>query len=117
MSTRKSVAIEFGDKTYEVVADFRFIDRVEDRFTLIEFADSLDRSNPKVRNIAWFLWCAIRDQDPDVRVEDIGNRIIDSYNELAKASNACRLILGSIFTAGPEKGVKVKEGEEDDKKK
>lgn len=112
---RQSVTITYKGREYEVIPDFKFIDYVEDRVPLIEFADSLDWNKPKVRNIAWFLYCALRPKDSSLTVDDIGNWILESLENLAQATLGCRNILSAIFSAGPEKKQKVPE--DTDKKK
>jgi len=101
---KRVVQFTYDGEEYEVTPDFSFIERIESRFTLLEFLKGAG-SNPKVSYIAWVIYCALTGSGQKVKYNDIGDWCAEN---LVDANLAATEIASAAFSGGPEKPSKKK---------
>ena len=110
---RRKMEIVLGGKTYEVSADFATIERIEQRFDIMSFLRSVQLYKPKIRDIAWVLYSAVKEAGHELSYNEIGDMVLD---DMEGASYYAAQIVSDALGAKPEKvsKKKVDKGEQTD---
>ena len=99
------VIVKLNGKEYECKPNFAFIERVEERFTLLEFLHATTKANIKISQVAWVIYSALRANDYEVEYSKVGEEVV---KELAEANiSAIELVSGSL-QGGPKQEIKKK---------
>lgn len=99
----RTVNIDYNGTETEVKTDFSVIERVEQRFTFIDFLREVSSGNPKITSIAWVLYCALLSTGEQVQYSEIGQYAVDNF---AEASMGATKIADACLTGAPEKSTK-----------
>ena len=98
----RSVNINFDGETHNITPDFSFVEKLETRFTPIDFLKQVETYNPKLSDVAWVLYCAL---PVKMSYKEVGEKVLEDRSEaIASATD----IVISVLNTGPEKPIKKK---------
>lgn len=99
------VLFTLNDQEFECKPNFDFIERVEQRFTLLEFLHDTTNANIKISRVAWVIYCALKANEYDATYNDVGE---DVRQDLAEANLAAIDLVSSSLQGNPKKEIKKK---------
>lgn len=85
--------------------NFSVLERIEQRFTVLDFLDEVRKSNTKLSNVAWVLFCAISESGEKLVYSDFGEVVMEHRTDAILAATDIAI---AMMTAGPEKESKKK---------
>jgi hypothetical protein len=101
----RTVVIEFDGAEYTVPATFGTIERIEERINLFSFMRDASTNKPRIRDIAWVIFCALSQAGEKVSYADIGDKVLADF---PTSYAAATLIAAEAVNGGPEKPSKKK---------
>lgn len=102
---KRKIQIEFKGEIHEVIPSFAVMERIEQRFTLLDFARGVSVMNPKFSDVAWVLYSCLVENGIKVTHDDVGEYVMD---ERSKATESATEIIATMLDSGPEKVSKKK---------
>ena len=81
---RKRIEIKVDQETHSVLADFDFIDRVEQRVSLMAFLQDLESGRMKISDTAWVLFCALNGTESKLQYREIGEWCLANFEKSAR---------------------------------
>ena len=105
---RRRIGVTFNGREYQVSPSFAVIERIEQRFDLYSFMQSVAARSGRTRDIAWVLYCSLAEAGEDIAYADVGEIVLD---DIGAAMAAAVDIVSAAISGGPEKPAA------DDKKK
>jgi hypothetical protein len=97
---KRTCLIDFDGKSVEVRVNFDFIDRVEERFDLMSFVNSVRANKPRIKDIAWVIYSALRASGINKEYSEVGQIVMDDFTNAAAAAG--EIVLAAL-ASGPEK--------------
>jgi hypothetical protein len=97
------LTVKFAGESFEVRPAFAVIEKIEQRFTLLDFLRSVN--NQKYSNVAWVLFCTFAGNGIKKTYEECGEYVIAN---LLDATLAATEIVSAAIGVGPEKESKKK---------
>jgi hypothetical protein len=94
-----------GPKEYDCKPNFDFIERVEERFTLLEFLQNTTKGNIKISQVAWVIYSALRANDYEADYRELGQVVTE---HLADANLAAIELVSGSLNGGPKQEIKKK---------
>ena len=101
----RKIDITIGGTAYQVAANFAVIERIEDRMDLFTFMRSAAANSPKMKDIAWVLYCALSEADHAIGYTDVGDMVLQHFGD---AFGAATQIAAEAVAGAPEKPSKKK---------
>jgi len=90
---------------YDVAFDFKFIERVESKFSLTEFLGGIQKGNLKISQVAWVLFCGLASAGEKITYEEVGDLVL---KDIGEANLIAVDLVNSSISGGPEKPIKKK---------
>jgi len=106
---RKTVNIEYDGQNYECLADFRFIDTVEQRVNIGLFEAQARAGTLQFRDIAWIIYSALKRHLTKLDYYQVGDALLSNMEIYSQAAGD---LIGAAFNSEPiEAAEKKKEGQ------
>lgn len=105
---RQHIDIVLSDKDYSITPNFDMLERVEQRFSLLEFLGSVQSGKTKFSMVAWVLYCAFNANGYKIGYPEVGDIVME---DLPKATVEATSIITEMLGSGPEKPIKKKNQE------
>lgn len=94
----KIVDINYKGKSYDCIGNFEFINRVEQRLNVALFEAQATAGSPKVSDMAWIIFCALRPHIDKLEYFEVGDEMLSDMEYYGQVVGD---LIQATFSAAP----------------